>query len=171
MNTLLTVNRDLREIEDPKLRAREHYIKKIQASYGYDRANAEKVFELMQVKQVEMLWGSAVGALAMYKAGPICREMEHSYRIFRKPWMRVPVRAAVFGFGYLIATQLPAKFGRKISWSPEVTHDTYTGQMDLVSRFRLFENDESRGGSQEDKLLDYLATYSTEALSEPELVN
>ena len=29
MNTLLTVNRDLREIEDPKLRAREHYIKKI----------------------------------------------------------------------------------------------------------------------------------------------
>ena len=85
--------------------------------------------------------------------------------------MRVPVRAAVFGFGYLIATQLPAKFGRKISWSPEVTHDTYTGQMDLVSRFRLFENDESRGGSQEDKLLDYLATYSTEALSEPELVN
>lgn len=43
--------------------------------------------------------------------------------------------------------------------------------MDLVSRFRLFENDESRGGSQEDKLLDYLATYSTEALSEPELVN
>ena len=29
MNTLLNVKRDLRDIEDPKLRAREHYIKKI----------------------------------------------------------------------------------------------------------------------------------------------
>ena len=29
MNTLLNVNRELRDIEDPKLRAREHHIKKI----------------------------------------------------------------------------------------------------------------------------------------------
>ena len=118
-----------------------------------------------------MLWGTAAGAFATYKAGPICREMEHSYGIFRKAWMKFPVRLGVFGCAYMIATSLPARFGRKISWTPEVTHDTYTSSMDLVSRFRLFENDSSRGGSKEDKLLDYLATYSTEALSEPELVN
>ena len=104
MNTLLTVNRDLREIEDPKLRAREHFIKKIQASYGYDRANAEKVYEIMQVKQVEMLFGTAVGGLAMYKAGPVISEMEYTTRLFRKPWMRFPLRAGVFALGYYIAT-------------------------------------------------------------------
>lgn len=85
--------------------------------------------------------------------------------------MRYPVKATAFGVGYYLATSLPARFGRKFSYSPEVTHDTYTSQMDLVSRFRLFENDESHGGSKEDQLLDYLASYSSEALSEPELVN
>ena len=150
MNTLLNVNRELRDIEDPKLRAREHHIKKIQVSYGYDRANAEKVYEMMQVKQVEFMWGTAIGALAAYKAGPIQREIEHSYAMFRKAWMRYPLKVGVFAFGYHIATSLPARFGRKISWAPEVTHDTYTSSMDLVSRFRLFENDESHGGSKED---------------------
>lgn len=91
MNTLLNVKRDLRDIEDPKLRAREHYIKKIQASYGYDRANAEKVYEMMQVKQVEMMWGTAFGALAAYKVSPIQKEIERSYGIFRKAWMRYPL--------------------------------------------------------------------------------
>ena len=118
-----------------------------------------------------MLWGTAFGALAAYKVSPIQREIEHSYGLFRKAWMRYPLKVGVFGLGYLFATSLPARFGRKVSWTPEVTHDTYTSTMDLVSRFRLFENDESRGGSKEDKLLDYLATYSSEALSEPELVN
>jgi hypothetical protein len=40
-------------------------------SYGYDRANAEKVYEMMQVKQVELMWGTALGAFAAYKVGPI----------------------------------------------------------------------------------------------------
>ena len=71
MNTLLNYSRDLRDIEDPRLRAREYYIKKIQVSYGYDRDNAEKVFEMMQVRQVETLWGVVGGAFAAYKFAPI----------------------------------------------------------------------------------------------------
>jgi hypothetical protein len=39
----------LRDIEDPQLQQREFYIKKIQVSYNYDRKNAEKVYEMMQV--------------------------------------------------------------------------------------------------------------------------
>lgn len=105
---------------------------------------------MMQVKQVEMMWGTAVGAFAAYKVGPIKREMEHSYGIFRKAWMKYPVQIAAFGIGYHIATSLPARFGRKFSWKPEVTHDTYTSSMDLVGRFRLFEKDESKGSSKED---------------------
>jgi hypothetical protein len=126
---------------------------------------------MMQVKQVEMMWGTTVGALAVYKLNPIIKEVEHSYKIFRKAWMKYPLKAGLFGLAYYVALQIPSRLGRKISWTPEVTHDTYSSSNDLVSRFRLFENDESRGGSEEDKLLDYLASYSTEALSEPELVN
>lgn len=117
-----------------------------------------------------MLWGSALGAFCMYKAGPVLNELEYTTRLFRKPWIRLPIKAGVFAFGYMIATMLPAKFGRKFSWAPDVTHDTYTGQNDLVSRFRLFEKDQSSDNSKENQLLDYLATYSSEALSEPELV-
>lgn len=49
------------------------------------------------------------------------------------------------------------------------------GEYDYVSRFRLFEGDSealsSDGSSHaEDKILDYLSTYSDDPLSEPELV-
>ena len=43
--------------------------------------------------------------------------------------------------------------------------------MDLVGRFRLFENDGSNAKSTEDDIVGYLASYSSEALTEPELVN
>ena len=75
MNNLFQVNRELRDIEDPKMRSREFYIKKIQTSYGYDRKNAEKVYEMQQVKQVELMWGLACGGLAMYKFSPVQREL------------------------------------------------------------------------------------------------
>ncbi len=41
----------------------------------------------------------------------------------------------------------------------------------MVGRFRLFEKDETKSNSAEDQLVDYLAAYSSEALTEPELVN
>ena len=50
---------------------REHAISRIMASYGYDHANAEKVYEIMRVKQVEQVWGLSCGALAAYKWMPI----------------------------------------------------------------------------------------------------
>jgi hypothetical protein len=50
-----------------------------------------------------------------------------------------------------------------------VTHDTYTSSTDLVGRFRLFENDNSRAGT-EDSFAAYLSTYSAEALTEPEII-
>ena len=60
----------MRDIEDPKLQQREFYIKKIQVSYNYDRKNAEKVYEMMQVQAVEAMWGTTCGAIAAYKVRP-----------------------------------------------------------------------------------------------------
>ena len=103
-------DRYLRDIGDPATRAREHVIKRIQASYGYDHENAEKVLEIMRVRQVEQLWGVACGALAAYKWMPIQREMEASSAILRKRWMRYPMVAGVFGAAYFCGLQLPVRF-------------------------------------------------------------
>jgi len=79
-----------------------------------------------------MLFGSAVGLFAVYKTGPIRKEMAMSYGIMRKPWMRFPLPLTIFLFSYHVATQVPQKLGRKAAIYPTVTHDTYTGQNDLA---------------------------------------
>ena len=71
-------------------------------SYGYDFENAEKVYEIMRVKQVEKLWGLGLGALATYKFMPLQRELEASNAIMRKAWMRYPLTLGVFGTAYFL---------------------------------------------------------------------
>lgn len=77
--------------------------------------------------------------------------MSHSYALFKKSWMRFPVPIAIFAAAYHVGTMLPSRFGRKLSWDPTVTHETYSSSTDLVGRFRLFENSANADGA-EDKL-------------------
>ena len=95
-------------------------------TYGYDRENAEKVYEIQHVRAAEKLFGTVVGAAAVVKARPIIREHGKSYGLFRKTWMKYPVPLAIFGAAYTIATMLPSRFSRKLSFSPTVSHNTYT---------------------------------------------
>lgn len=81
----------MREISDPGDRNREYTIRKIQATYGYDHENAEKVYEIMKVRQVEFLWGLGCGSIAAYKLQPFRRGLEERNSIFRKAWMKYPL--------------------------------------------------------------------------------
>lgn len=70
MNKLLEINRELRDIPDPKLSklyhslfttilgSREYFIKKIQVTYGYDRDNAEKTYEYMKYQRAKLALGN-----------------------------------------------------------------------------------------------------------------
>lgn len=117
-------------------------IKKIQTTYDYDRTNAEKVLEYMRVKRVEYAFGTSAGLFAAWKFGPIQRELEVSQPIFRKAWMRFPMQLAAFMLAYGVSTQLPTRLMRKFTKkNTGVNNDTYTGEFDYVSRFRLFEQD------------------------------
>ena len=71
MNKLLEVNRELREIPDPRLRSREFYIRKIMDTYGYDRENAEKAFEYMKYKRANYTLGLLCGPVGAIYARPI----------------------------------------------------------------------------------------------------
>jgi len=53
--------------------------------------------------------------------------------------MRYPLPAVIFFTTYYVVTLLPQKLGRKASFTPSVTHDTYAGA-DLVGRFRYSES-------------------------------
>jgi hypothetical protein len=83
--------------------------------------------------------------------------------------MRHPLRIAAFSAAYYCGTQLPARLFRKFSMKDKgVSNDVLTSKFDYVSRFRLFEDVENAPGSKE-RMLDYLAQYSADPLSEPEL--
>ena len=171
MEQKLQQERYLRNVDNPAARLRDRAIQRIQVSYGYDYENAEKVYEMMRVKQVEQAFGLGCGGLAAYKFMPLQREMEASQAIFRKAWMRVPMLAGVFGTAYYLALQLPVRFFQKATHRNQaITNETYYGRHDLVGRFRIFEN-EKGADSAEDQLLDHLAMYDKDPLSKPELVN
>ena len=59
-----------------------------------------KVYEIMRIKQVEQLFGLALGSLAAYKFMPLQREMSLNHAIMRKAWMRYPMLLGVFGAAY-----------------------------------------------------------------------
>lgn len=84
MEDKLIHDRHLRNVGDPAQVTREKAIQRIQVSYGYDAENAEKVYEMMRVKQVEQLFGLACGSVAAYKFMPLQRELEASHAIMRK---------------------------------------------------------------------------------------
>jgi len=152
------------------MRAREEVVKKIQASTGYDRTNAEKVYEMTQVRMAEGAFGLACGLLAVYKVRPMQRQLQQHTVIFRKPWMRVPILASAFGAAYFVGTALPARVFQKFSRDYNgINADTVASRHDLVGRFRLFEDVEVT--SQEEQVRNYLATYSKDALTKPELVD
>jgi hypothetical protein len=56
----------------------------------------------MRIKQVEQLWGLALGSLAAYKFVPLQREMSLTHAIMRKAWMRYPMLMGVFGAAYFL---------------------------------------------------------------------
>ena len=173
MEEKLAADRQSRDIGNPRIRARQWHIDRLQKSYGYDAENAEKVFEIMQVRQVEFMFGSALGAVAAYKVGPIQKLFSESYVLMRKPWMRFPMQIAAFGVAYYCGCQIPPRVLRKFTTynskrGAGVDSDTYKGENDLVGRFRLHENNELY--SKEDDTLNYLSMYAKDPLTKPQLV-
>lgn len=143
--------RELREIHNPKERARELAIKNMMATYGYGHEDAEKMLEITNVKVVEALYGAAVGGVAAWKAGPIMKNAADNIRLFRKPWLRYSGQIASFAFFYYVGTQLPERVFYKVSPNNTgITHDTMVSRSDLVARFRLFEDPNRDAMSLED---------------------
>lgn len=95
----------------------------------------------MRIRQVEMAFGIACGSFATYKWMPLQRELQASNAIMRKRWMRYPIACGIFGAAYYFSQQIPVRFLQKATHRNEgISHETYQGKTDLVSRFRLFEN-------------------------------
>lgn len=115
-----------------------------------------------------MGFGTAMGAFALYKAQPILNDMTMKYAIMRKAWMRFPVPAAIFLTAYHVATMVPTRMIRKLTYTPQVNHDTYSGETDLVGKFRLFDTQQVVNADA--SLHAYAASFSTEALTEPEIM-
>ena len=182
MNSLFEINRDLRTIKDKSLNAREHAIRKIMVSYGYDHENAEKVYEYGRVENAKQMFGATMGALAAYKFNPIYQEAAHRHLLFRKFWMRFPMQLSVFAFAWYVSIQIP---NRMVKWftgsvgpthksdrwfngNRGVTQELMLSNTDLVGRFRMFENQSVQ--SAEKDIIKYLHEYSDRPFVKDELV-
>ena len=98
---------------DRGLAARDRAIVKLANTYGYDYERAARMYEMMQVRQFETLFGSVFGAFAVYKVWPMQKELSASHPLFRKTWMKFPLLFGTFGAAYHIATLLPVKLFNK----------------------------------------------------------
>ena len=101
--------------QNPELVLRERAIVKLMNSYGYNHSQASKLYEIIQVRQFEFLFGTAVGGFLTYKMLPLQRELSASNALFRKTWMKYPLLIGTFAFGYHCASMLPVKLFNKFS--------------------------------------------------------
>ena len=79
---------------------------RIENDYGYDRSNAEKVYEYQSIQGQQVLLNTAIGSFAAYKAGPFQDAAAKSYPLFRKTWMKLPIRLTAFAGAYYVGSQL-----------------------------------------------------------------
>ena len=98
---------------------RERKIRELQSQYGYDRANAVRLYEYHAMQGQQSGLSAALGAFAAYKVGPFQDAAQHSYPLFRKTWMKLPFRGAAFGCAYYAAAQLQQRV------FPRLTFDYY----------------------------------------------
>ncbi|CDW85583.1 UNKNOWN [Stylonychia lemnae] len=171
MNKLLEINRELRDIPDPQIRSREFFIKKIQVTYGYDRENAEKTYEYMKLQRAKLALGIACGTAAVLWARPIQRHAEKYSAIFKKPWMKAPIYSVAFLCAFYGGIQLPSRIFYKLTPSKNtgISHSAYTGNLDMVSKFRMFETFEPI--NPKGQIADYLTVYGTDPLTKTELID
>jgi|APSaa5957512535_1039671.scaffolds.fasta_scaffold291047_2 hypothetical protein len=59
--------------------------------YGYDRDNAERVYDYNAVKGQQALFSTMFAGFFAYKFGPMHNEAAKTYPLFRKMWMRIPI--------------------------------------------------------------------------------
>jgi len=98
----------------------------------------------MQGQQI--IFNSAVGAFAAYKATPFQNAASQNYVLFRKTWMKVPIRLGVFGAGYYVANQLQTRFFPRMHYKywrnggQNRDSNPYLANQHLISKFRIFDN-------------------------------
>lgn len=111
------------------------------------------------------------------KVGPFQKELAGHYPLFRKAWMKYPLKAAAFGGAYYCASQLQHKFFLRFSnkfYRPEgrlgVNPNTYLNNHDLISKFRFFEDGVAQADAKQD-VERYLDLYTSGPLTKAEMLN
>lgn len=121
------------------------------------------------------MFNTAVGAFAAYKAGPFQDAAAHNYVLFRKTWMKAPIRLAAFGGAYYVANQLQNRFFPRLPLSywrrgGMTNANAYLANQDLISKFRIFE-DSSASADAKNEISSYLDVYNSGPLNKAEMLN
>lgn len=110
--------------------------------------------------------------------GPIQKEAAHSIPLFRKTWMKIPIRLGAFMGAFYVAAQLQTrifpKFSKKhyVNSTGGITGQTYLANHDLISKFRFFQDEEDDTvGNAEDEIKQYLDIYTSGPLTKAEMLN
>ena len=155
--------------------AREYRIKQLQQEFGYDRDNAAKFLEYQTMQGQQVIFNLAVGSFAAYKANPFQNAAAANYVLFRKTWMKLPVRMAFFGAAYYCAAQMQTRVFPKLHlnyWKDggQRNGNIYLNNQDLISKFRVFDNSSAAADAKTD-IQSYLDIYTAGPLTKAEMLN
>ena len=117
---------------------------------------------------------TAIGGFAAYKAGPFQNAAAGSYVLFRKAWMKLPIRLATFGAAYYTANQIQTRFFPRAHFSywreGGQKSAIYLANQELISKFRIFDGDNAQADAKTE-IENYLDVYTSGPLTKAEMLN
>lgn len=120
-----------------------------------------------------MFFNSAFGGVAAYKAKPFQQAAAKYYVLFRKSWMKVPIRLFAFGAVYYSANQLQTRLFPRMYWNYYIDggmKDQIYLANTTLSKFRLFDGEVANADAPRD-IESYLDVYQNGPLTKAEMLN
>lgn len=130
-------------------------------------------YHIMQGQQ--SIFNAFFGGFAAYKVIPFQRAASGSYPLFRKTWMRYPIGLVAFAAGYYTANQIQTRAFPKMYfnyWKDGGQRIApYLGGAELISQFRIFENNAAASADARSEIQDFVDTYTSGPLTKAEMLN
>lgn len=119
------------------------------------------------------MFNSAAGAFAAYKVGPFQDAAAKHYVLFRKTWMKLPIRLSAFGCAYYAFNQVHTRLLPRLHplyWRHGGQKEaSYLANHELISKFRFFDGDYANADAKDD-MENYLDLYTSGPLTKADML-
>lgn len=121
----------------------------------------------------QMALSSVLGVMAAVKVGPFQTATAKYYPLFRKSWMKLPMRLTAFWGAYYCGNQLQTRLFPRFNLSyyknGGINENIHMGNQDLIAKFRFFEH-EGASADAKSEIERYLDVYTSGPLTKADML-